>query len=235
MAWVASDTFDSYSNGSLSGANGGSGWSGAWSLFSSNWTVQGTTVYEGTKAIEQAGSTDSAARSLSSAITNNGVVYIALRKGTTNDGELSFNLRSSVPSSRAGIKFNSSGNCVSLDNGTTIISGYTANQWYVFRITFTISGSSGTYTVAYSTGVYGSSSTFSADTSSINFIGSGTNIARITINSDTSAGTDYADYISPTSPFVTTNIKTWDGVARANVKTLLGVASANIKTINGIA
>jgi hypothetical protein len=37
-------------------------------------------------------------------------------------------------------------------------------------------------------------------------------------------------------PFVVpTNIKTWDGVARANVKTLLGVASANIKTINGIA
>lgn len=50
-----------------------------------------------------------------------------------------------------------------------------------------------------------------------------------------SSGSDYV-YLafSDTEP-PATNIKTWNGIARANLKTLNGVASANIKTINGIA
>ena len=50
MSWTAIENFNSYADGDLNGENGGSGWSGAWSG-SVNYDIQGTTTYEGAKAV----------------------------------------------------------------------------------------------------------------------------------------------------------------------------------------
>jgi len=77
MPWVATDNFDSYSNGDLNGANAGSGWSGAWSG-STNFDVQGTTVYQGAKAVQCASGGVEIERTVTTSVTE-GTVYVAMR------------------------------------------------------------------------------------------------------------------------------------------------------------
>lgn len=86
MAWVATDDFESYADGALAGNNGGSGWSGAWaSSGSDNWTVQGTVVYEGLKAISSANSvTQTCQRSFTALSGTSNEVRIAIRRTTVS-------------------------------------------------------------------------------------------------------------------------------------------------------
>lgn len=194
MAWSAEDTFDTYSDGDLNGNNGGTGWAAAWSG-SANYDVQGTTTYQGAKAITDAVGS-SISRQMSADISNsNSVVYVAMRRASTSSGAHYFILQNTSAAMRVSIVFNNSGNIVG--NGTTI-SAYSANTWYVLRVTLNVAGS--TYTVATSTGAYGTASTFSAESATCNMVMTG-NLRYVVLDDDTGAA-GYWDYISPTSPFV---------------------------------
>lgn len=231
MAWVAVETFEGYTVGeSLNGKNGGSGWAGAWTSNALP-LITSSVVYEGTRAVSDAGGNPAAVRVLSSAISDsNSVVYVAMRRSSSGAGAHYFVLANSSSSARVTIKFDNAGNITG--NGTTVTS-YSADTYYVLRITLNTSGN--TYTVAYSTGAYGSAGTFSSDTAAISMASSG-DIDRVTFDADTGANS-YWDYISPTSPFVAgpASVKTFDGVTQSSgIKTYFGVATASVKSVNGI-
>lgn len=202
MAWTAVEDFNSYSDGDLPGNNGGSGWSGAWSG-SANFDVQGTTVYEGAKAIENTTSSN-VSRSLTTALSGDGhKVYVAHRRTANNSGQSVIGFDNSVPVHRVTIVFNASGNIVG--DGTTILAGYSANTWYVLRVT--LNTDADTYTVAYSTDAYGSVGTFSSESPAITMGGaSSTDITAIFLDIDV-GGDGYWDYISGSNPFVEAGIK----------------------------
>ncbi len=200
MAWVAIETFSGYSDGNLSGNNGGSGWSNAWQASTPEFQVQGTTVYEGAKAVSCAsagGSNPFQTRNLTTSISTSGVVYVAIRRNSTSTGELSFTLRNSSNGARVSVKLNASGN-MTLGGTTTVtvITGYTANQWYVARITFNVAGNSAT--MAYSTGTYGGGGTYSSESSAVTMTNSG-DVDQVGLGGD-GGSTIYYDYISGTDP-----------------------------------
>lgn len=198
MAWVAEDTFDSDTDGDLPGQANGTGWSAAWANGGNgtNYDIQGTTTYQGAKAVlNNTNANAFVTRTLTTAISDSGVMYFACRPGSNSAGQLVFTLRSSV-GGRANVVFNSSGNITA--GGNTVLTGYSANTWYVIRITFSVTG--GTYSAAYSTGTYGSAGTFSADSATATMTSSG-NIDRVGIDKDARVASDYFDYISGTSPF----------------------------------
>lgn len=200
MAFVSEENFDSYADeANLAGASGGSGWGGNWTNGAVNLIRSDTAItYQGAAAarvITSGGGNTFYTRLLTSAISDNGITYVAMHKSVNNAGENAFTLRSSV-GQRCNITMNASGNVTS--QGTTILTGYTANTWYVFRITFSVTA--GNYTVAYSTDPFGSAGTFSAESSTITMANSG-NIDRVGLGGDTHAGTCHTDYISATTPF----------------------------------
>lgn len=197
MAWVVEDTFNTYSDGNLAGNNGGTGWSAAWGSESSAgaYKVQGTTVYEGAKAVSTA--SDDITRAFTTGVSGDGnIMYIAIRRPNNNDGSMRFRLRNATNQSRAHVGLNASGQ---IFGESTNIAAYSANTWYVLRVTVNVT--SNNFTVAYSTDPYGSGS-FSADSSTITMTNAG-NITNILLASDAAAGNplNYIDYISPTSPF----------------------------------
>lgn len=199
MAWTAIENFNSYSDGDLAGESGGSGWSAAWSNGATAvWNVQGTTVYEGAKGIS---CNDGAAnpfysRTLTTAISDNGVVYFAMRKSSAAAGEIAFSLRSSA-GSRVQVKMTAAGNITIQGTTTqTVLTGYSANTWYAFKLTFNVSGA--TAVVAYSTGTYQGGGSWSADSSSVTLQNSG-NIDRVGVGGDL-GNTNYFDYISSVDP-----------------------------------
>src|SRR3990167_10083245 len=89
MAWVADADFNGLTDGNLTGQAGGSGWSNNWgdvgSFNPDNTNVQGTTVYEGAKAVRNADGLSAIGRTLTTALTagNTGVIYLALRRTKT--------------------------------------------------------------------------------------------------------------------------------------------------------
>lgn len=85
MAWVATDNFESYSNGDLNGGNGGSGWSGAWSGSTVFDVTDANTPANGSKHISSVLESDSEVtidRSLTTAVTS-GTMYISIRINRT--------------------------------------------------------------------------------------------------------------------------------------------------------
>lgn len=202
MSWVAQEDFDTYSNGDLAGLNGGSGFSGAWvNNATALQSVESSVSYRGGKATSHFDASNNSfyTRPLTTAISGAFVMYVALRRTGTNAAQLNFSLRNASNGGRANINFNSSGNVTA--GGTTIITGYSANQWYVFRIT----GNAGLtqYTVAYNTGAAGSGAAWSSESAAINFSNSG-NIDTIGLSSDAGSITDYYDTITGTDPTAAT-------------------------------
>ena len=198
MAWAATEDFNGYADGDLTGESGGTGWASAWSG-GNEIDVQGTTVYEGAKAVVQTGASGSTlTRQFTTEISDSSsVTYVALRRSSNSSGVLYYDIRNASDQERVRITLNASGNIVA--NGTTIVA-YSANTWYVLRITLNTSGSS--FTVAYSTGAYGSASSFSADSAGISMTNTG-NLERVVLTTDAVAAiSNYWDYISPTTPFV---------------------------------
>jgi hypothetical protein len=236
MAWTAVETFNTYSDGDLAGNNGGSGWSGAWvNAASEVINVQGTTVYEGAKAVSNNGAGNYFyTRDLSSSVGGDGnVIYVAIRRSSTSTGELSFSIRNASNGSKWAVRLNASGNLTLVGaTTTTVLAGYSANTWYAIRLTFNVT--SDTAVVAYSTSGYQSGGSWSSDSSSVAAANTG-NVDRIGLGGDLGSTTLY-DYISGVDPLPAgglTTVKTWDNIAIANLKTLNGVAKANIKSING--
>lgn len=206
MAWVATADFNGLTTATLNGQGGGSGWSANWGTTGSfnpnNWTVQATTVYEGAKAITcSTGATIE--RTLTTTLSGDGnIMYFAMRaSGTFSDIPNGLVFRASGDATRVKIDFNTNGN-ITLEAGAstiTLVSSYAANTWYVFRVTLNVT--SNTCTVASSTGAFGSSSTFGADSAPITMAASG-NIDGLYPSCQGGASI-FLDYISDTSPFTT--------------------------------
>lgn len=201
MAWVAIENFNSYADGDLAGETGGSGWNGAWvNGLTQTMSVTAVQEYEGAKGVLTNHNVSNTFyyRLLTSAISTNGnVVYFAMRKSLNNSGEVSCGLRSSS-GSRLSIAMNASGN-ITLGGSTsvTLVSGFTVDTWYVFRLTFNVVA--GTATAAVSTAAYGGTRSWGSESSSVTMASSG-DIDRFQIQSDANAGTSYIDYISPIDP-----------------------------------
>jgi len=200
MAFVSEDKFDLYANGDLAGKNGGAGWGGAWvNAATQTQSVQGTTVYQGQKAVtisNGAGNTFYT-RALAAGVSGDGnVLYFAIRRTLNNSGEISISARSnSGVNSRVAVKMNNAGNITLVGTTTvTALTGYSTSTQYAIRLTVNVTA--GTATMAYSTGAYGSGGSWSAESSSVTLSSTG-NIDAIGLGTDTSASTDTIDAITP--------------------------------------
>lgn len=202
MAWVAEEKFETYSDEQdihgTAGEGAGGGWSGNWADVGNNLLADNAWSYDGTfscRVVSAAGGNTFATHLLASSISSGtGIIYVAMRKSSTSAGTNSFTIRSSV-GFRMNIVMDASGN---VDSRTTrIITGFTANQAYLFRLTYDYEAA--TYTVAYSTDPNGSAGTFSAESVSIAMANSGA-LDRVGMGGDTGANS-WVDYISASSPF----------------------------------
>lgn len=197
MAWVAKADFNALTTADLTGQSGGTGWSAAWTG-STNFDVQTSVRYEGAKAISNAGGSN-ILRTLTTQISGSSdTLYVAMRKTSAVAGGKKFRLRDGASGIRVQIIMDSSGNILANASGSvTLVSGYSANTWYVFRIK--LNTASNTYTTAVSTDVFGSAGTFGAESATSTMGGTG-NITEVMFDSDT-GDTGYWDYISDTTPF----------------------------------
>ncbi len=127
MATIFEDNFNSYTDGDL---NGQGSWSG-----DSNFQIQGTTTYEGAKAvyinnpgdvknIEKTGNQESPGR-----------ITVYMRQGSTSVEGIIFYLFEGI-SACTGVKFHSDGNIKALITGSQWITlqSYNSNQWYCVEI-----------------------------------------------------------------------------------------------------
>ncbi len=136
MAWVATDNFDSYGNGNLSGNNGGSDWTSSWSTVGTGtWEpqVQSTVVIQGSKTIAMtpdAGSDRGAERSFT-AITSGTMSFYARRTSKTGRFYISFLSSSTIAFT---VDLNSSGYIVI--NNTTNIDSYEVDTDYEITVSF---------------------------------------------------------------------------------------------------
>lgn len=138
MAWVATENFNSYSDGDLNANNGGSGWAGAWTQSAGTISVQGTTVYEGAKAISSpSGSAQLYYRQLTST-TSSGIVSFRLRMtATTIDGAIV--LEETSGAGKMYFRIAPDGNFKIFDNGGGVyqtIQAYSTDTWYLCEMEF---------------------------------------------------------------------------------------------------
>ena len=195
MAWVAEENFDSYSdNVDIAGKTGGSGWSAGW-VNGATELIRSTTdqAQGGSVSAEVVSGTGNTfyTRLLTTEISSGtGITYVAMRMSVNNSGTNVFSIRSSA-GGRISLNFLSNGNIISL--AETLVTGFTVNIWYVFRITWNFTA--GTYTVATSAdgGAYGSES------ASISMANSG-NFDRVALAGDSGSGFSFTDTISATDP-----------------------------------
>lgn len=200
--WSSEADFNDLSDGDLNGQAGGTGWTGNWGT-DTDYDVQGTTVYEGTKAVIYNGTTGgNIQRALTSSVSGDSVIYFAIRAAQTNGGGARFQLNS-----RSHIQFDAVdtfgtvGNIYLLSSPSsaiTLVSGYSANTWYVIRLTFNTT--TGVHSAAVSTDAFGTDGTFGTESSSGTMFGTG-DITLFQINTEGTSADYYLDYISDTSPF----------------------------------
>lgn len=192
-AWVAHESFEGYTDESdLAGQSGGSGWSAGWVNAATNLERADTaTAYQGTVSarVVSGGGNTFYTRALTTAESGSGVMYVAMRNSVTNSGINSFTLRSNT-GFRTVVQLNASGNLTV--GSATLLAGYSANTWYLIRITYNVAA--GTYTGAYWTGAAWSSETASQT------MGNSGNLTMVGIGGDTGSGLSFVDYISGTNP-----------------------------------
>lgn len=227
MAWVAEENFNSLSDGDLNGQGGGSGWSANWSG-GTNYDVQGSTVYEGAKAVQGVNANQNITRALTTAVSA-GVVYWAMRcnMGPTGDAAVDLKTGGNI---YARIQFRSDGGSpanILVATGTaqnTIVSGF-SNIWYVIELTiistssFSIRVHNGT-SWSSSFGPYTSNTTGSVDTVQFNSGGDQT------LYVDTFTATD------PTAAAGPANLKSYNTNLKANIKSINTNLIANVKSLN---
>lgn len=201
---AAQATFEGLSNANLNGQAGGVGFSGNWTVSSgTTFAVQATTAYEGGQAVQCTNPTgQNVYRALSTAVSGDFVVYVAVRRSSTSAGSLIFSLRDTGATggnSRAKFTMNSSGNIILGDGGstTTLLAGYSADTWYVIRLTGNTSTNN--LTAAYSTGSYGGGGTFSSESSAVTMVNSG-DIGNVMLDGDSGTVNNFFDLITPTNP-----------------------------------
>lgn len=206
MAWVATDDFDSYTNGAtVPTLNGGTGWSAGYinDFQGTNCTISNSAPYQGANAMSVASGTDGVVRrDLASAVSGTGnIFYFAFKKSTTTAGQTVFYLKNGGnANTRLKVQLGSSGNLELVGATTvTVMTSFSANTWYAIRVTFDVTAN--TAVCAFSTNAFGPGGSFSADSSAVTMSSTG-NIDSVTLSQE--AGTAIVsgfDYISPTSPF----------------------------------
>lgn len=202
MAYVALDKFEGYADeANLAGASGGSGWSANWVNSATNLIYSDTAQnYEtsglvSSRVVSNAGNTFYT-RTFTAITSGTFQMYVAMRSNSNSAGTNAFTLRSST-GGRINVSLNQeAAGKLSTFSGTwtTIISGISANQWYVVEINADVDAA--TYTMRAHNGTIWSSLTTSKA-----FTSSG-NIDRVGIGGDTGASS-WVDYIDTTNPIVT--------------------------------
>lgn len=192
MAYVATDTFDAESDGTLSGKSGGSGWAGAWGGGANNGNikVQGSVVYGGAKAIifDNVPDGGSVNREMSVAVSSGNFQFAVRRNNAT--GEVHVVGEGSTGEQRWHVRFKkaSSGQVIRLNEGSGNINlgGYNTGQWYLVEVEMANTNS---YRVRLDGGSWSSSSAAND--------AAGT-VTRIMIRTDQAAVTDsYMDDFGP--------------------------------------
>ena len=150
MAWAATETFDTLTDGDLSGQGSGTGWSGNWSQVAGTGTatVQGTVTQSGAKGVKIAdtGGTGEVqiVRQLASATTS-GVARCYFRSATTNDNNIDFRLLqgSAEVDSLCSVRLESTGNIEMVygdgaggNASLVVMSSYSADTWYAIDIEY---------------------------------------------------------------------------------------------------
>lgn len=208
MAWVAEETFESYSNGnSISTLNGGTGFASGWSLGGGTLTITNSVAYDGSLSATATSAGlggNNAIRQFSSDVSGAFVFYVALRRSSNSSGEARWNFRNTSNSDRLSVVMKADGKIyirgVTGGANNTEVGTYSADTPHVIRVTGNTS--TGSATAAISTDAYGTAGTFGTESSTVSF--STGDLRYVLIDFGDSAGTgvtSYWDYLSPTSPF----------------------------------
>lgn len=190
MAWVAEEDFESYSVGDLTGGNGGSGWSGAWSG-DTDFDVLTTDPYEGSKHMGATNPDGNMTRHLTTAVSS-GVHYIAMKYPSgSSDAKMGYWVTFSTNYAFLLQFLGSDGTVKVYGSGTTtIISTFSNSLWYLFEITF---NGDDTLDIRYHDGT-----SWSSSSTGLGYNSSGS-IATLNANVGATV-TIYFDYLSATDP-----------------------------------
>ncbi len=234
MAWIATEDFDSYTNGaSVNGLNGGTGWNGAWTIGVGTYTVTNAQSFSSPNSLKDLGGNTGNAyvNRAVSAVTSGTISWYMRAAGATQSVEFSLGSTAN-PNQAVGAcilgGFNAN-DILWFDNGTgrTLVSGYSINTWYKITINFT-GGGTNTYTIQVDSGTVFGPYAYS-------FGGSG-DIINFQIYRGGGTADIFVDSIAPPAvPSGPANVKTWDGVTQSTgIKTYLGTALASVKSVDGI-
>lgn len=225
MAWPATDNFDSYSNGSLNGGAGGSGWASNWAnVVGDIFTVQGTTVYQGSKAIEFTGvsGSDAIKRTVSALSGTTNEIVLAVRRATGSLANMQYVFFAGA-SFRGQIQINGTKIFLATGGGTRdIVASAAADTWYLIVVDIDITNSQ------WRGKEFGGSYT-----SYLALDGSG-GIDTVQPAPDTGHH-GFFDDIRPLASAGPANVKKYMGVAQASIKKASSVALASVKKIEGVA
>lgn len=140
-AYAGVDNFDSYSAGDLSGANGGSGFSGAWSGHA-NYDVQNSTFFSTPNGVSVTGAANNNVVRVLSASVDSGNLYVAMRASgvTTAGAYANLDILDNSNQRAMSIQITPLGGSSNLTaNGTAsqnLITTISANTWYIVHIEF---------------------------------------------------------------------------------------------------
>lgn len=137
---MPTESFDTYSDGDLTGNNGGSGWGAAWSG-NTAFDVQGTVTQAGAKAVQILSSTTDSfiGRTFSAGISSGQWYSYNRLTGTAGFGDPNLGTGSTDNSGlRCMARFGSDGN-ITIYSGAfsgTVVQAYAANTWYKVEFDF---------------------------------------------------------------------------------------------------
>ena len=155
MAWTATESFDSYTNGAtLAAASGGSGWNGNWTIGVGTWIATNAQSVSASNSGSQTDTSSSAYinRTITSITSGSMVHYIrASATGLSEYINLSTAGAAQGAASRVLGGFENL-NIIFYDNTTqrTVLATYAANTWY--KVTIVFDGVANTYTVQIDSG-----------------------------------------------------------------------------------
>lgn len=132
-AWAATyagvDNFESYSLAALSGDNGGSGWTAAWSSTPTSVTVVSSPTYTGSRSVQANASGPSTSRTFTAA--SSGTMYVSMYANNTTD--IMGVIIQDGANGKIYIFFNNTSGNISFFNGTAyqvLVTSFSTNTWY---------------------------------------------------------------------------------------------------------
>ena len=229
MAWVATENFDSYSDGDLSGENGGSGWGGAWSSAQTTFEVQGSVVQGGTKAMRfvSALDGDGITRPLAVDVDTGNVQFYVRRADKV--GVVQIILRDSGNSGVIRVDFENTaaGGDIVLNPPTDnieLLADFALDTWYLIEMEVNCTGDS--HRARVDGGTWSTAVTdFDPGAGEVNNFFTRTDQATVT--------NAYIDTLG-VGAGQPSSVKTIGGLAIADVKTVNNLAIASVKAWNGL-